>query len=46
MKFLYADRPSNDEQLLIRPFSSKTKKNEYDGRLNFKIHSLFCGDSS
>jgi hypothetical protein len=46
---LYTDRSSKDEQLLIRPFLSKTKKKIYiykhDGRLNVKIHSLFCGDN-
>jgi hypothetical protein len=37
---------SKDEQLLMRPFLSKTKKYEHGGRLNVKIHILFCGDSS
>jgi hypothetical protein len=43
---LYTDRSSKDEQLLIRPFLSKTKKYEHGGRLNVKVHSLFCGDNS
>jgi hypothetical protein len=44
-EILHTDRSSNDEQLLIRPFLSKTEKYEHDGRLNVKIHSLFCGDN-
>jgi hypothetical protein len=28
------------------PFLSKTKRYEHGGRLNVKIHSLFCGDNS
>jgi hypothetical protein len=45
-EILYTDRSSKDEQLLIRPFLPKNKKYEHGGRLNVKIHSLFCGDSS
>jgi hypothetical protein len=37
---------SENEQLLIRPFLSKTKKYEHGGRLDVKIHSLFCGGNS
>jgi hypothetical protein len=40
-EILYTDRSSNDEQLLIGPFLSKTKKYEHGGRLNVKIHSFF-----
>jgi hypothetical protein len=43
---LYTDRSLKDEQLLIRPFLSKTKKYEHGGRLNVKICILFCGDNS
>jgi hypothetical protein len=42
----YTDRSSKDEQLLIRPFLSKTKKYEHGGRMNVKIRSLFCEDNS
>jgi hypothetical protein len=45
-EILYTDRSSKDEQLLIRPFLSKTKKYEHGGRLNVEIHSLFCEDNS
>jgi hypothetical protein len=45
-EILYTDRSSKDEQLLIRPFLSKTKKYEHGGRLNVKIRSSFCGDNS
>jgi hypothetical protein len=45
-EILYTDGSSKDEQLLIRPFLSKTKKYENGGQLNAKIHSLFCGDNS
>jgi hypothetical protein len=45
-EILYTDRSSKDEQLLVRPFLSKAKKYEHGGRLNVKIHSLFCGDNS
>jgi hypothetical protein len=45
-EILYTDTHSKDEKLLIRPFLSKTKKYEYGGRLNVRIHSLFCGDNS
>jgi hypothetical protein len=45
-EILYTDKSSKDEQLLIRPFLSKTKKYEHGGRLNVKIHILFCGDNS
>jgi hypothetical protein len=43
---VYTDRSLKDEQLLITPLLSKTKKYEHGGRLNIKIHSLFCGDNS
>jgi hypothetical protein len=46
LEILYADRSSKDEQLLIGPFFVKNKKYEHGGRLNVKIHSLFCGDNS
>jgi hypothetical protein len=45
-EILYTDRSSKHEQLLIKPFLSKTKKYEHGGRLNVKIHSWFCGDNS
>jgi hypothetical protein len=45
-EILYTDRSSKYEQLLIRPFFAKNKKYEHGGRLNVKIHSLFCGDNS
>jgi hypothetical protein len=45
-EILYSDRSSKDEQLLITPSLSKTKKYEHGGQLNVKIHSLFCGDNS
>jgi hypothetical protein len=45
-EILHTDRSSKDEQLLIRPFLSKTKKYEHGGRLNVEIHSLFFGDNS
>jgi hypothetical protein len=45
-EILYPNKSSKDKQLLIRPFLSKTKKYEHGGRLNVKIHSLFCGDNS
>jgi hypothetical protein len=41
-EILCAGRSLKDEQLLIRPFLSKTKKYEHGRRLNVKIHSLFC----
>jgi hypothetical protein len=46
LEILCTDRSSKDEQLLMRPFLSKTKKYEHGGQLNVKIHSLFCGDNS
>jgi hypothetical protein len=45
-EILYTDRYPKDEQLLIRPFFVKNKKYEHGGRLNVKIHGLFCGDNS
>jgi hypothetical protein len=45
-EIMYTDRSSKDEQLSIRPFLSKNKKYEHGGRLNVKIHILFCGDNS
>jgi hypothetical protein len=45
-EILYTDISSKDEQLLIRPFLSKTKTPNHGGRFNVKIHSLFCGDNS
>jgi hypothetical protein len=45
-EILHTDRCSKNKQRLIRPFLSKTKKYEHGGRLNVKIHSLFCGDNS
>jgi hypothetical protein len=45
-EILYTDRSLKDEQLLMRPFLSKTKKYEHGDRLNVKIHILFCGDNS
>jgi hypothetical protein len=45
-EILCADRFSKDEQLLMRPFLSETKKYKHGGRLNVKIHSLFSGDNS
>jgi hypothetical protein len=44
-EILCTDRSSKDEQLLMRPFLEE-KKYEHGGRLNVKIHSLFCGDNS
>jgi hypothetical protein len=43
---ILSDRSSKDEQLLIRQFFVKNKKYEHGGRLNVKIHSLFCEDNS
>jgi hypothetical protein len=41
---LCADRPSEYEQILIRPLFQQ--KEEEGGRLKFKIHILFYGDNS
>jgi hypothetical protein len=45
-EILYTDRYLKDEQLLMRPFLSKTKKYEHGGQLNVKILSSFCGHNS
>jgi hypothetical protein len=45
-EILYTDRSSEDEKRLIGQFFVKNKKYEHGGRLNVKIHSLFCGDNS
>jgi hypothetical protein len=46
MKFCILIDLQRMNNFLIRPFLSKTKKYEHGGRLNVKIHSLFCGDNS
>jgi hypothetical protein len=45
-EILSADRSSEDEQPLMKPFFVKNKKYEHGGQLNVKIHSLLCGDNS
>jgi hypothetical protein len=45
-KILYADRTSEDEQLLIRPLLRELKKYEHGGRLNVKVNILFYGENS
>jgi hypothetical protein len=37
-EIVYADRSSEDEQLIIRPLLRKAKAYEHGGRLKFKIH--------
>jgi hypothetical protein len=43
---LYADRSSEDEQLLIRLFLRKTKSTNHGGLSKRKIHISFYGDNS
>jgi hypothetical protein len=45
-KLLYADRSSEDEQVLIRPLFSRNQKYEHGGRLKIKINILFYEDNS
>jgi hypothetical protein len=40
-EILYADRPSKDEQDLLRTFFMINLKYEHGGRFNFKINVLF-----
>jgi hypothetical protein len=46
LNFVHFYRPSKDEQLSIKTIFVKNKKYEHGGRLNVKIHCLFCGDNS
>jgi hypothetical protein len=45
-EFLYADKSSTDEQLLMQIFLSKTKNRNVGSRFKVKICSVFYGDNS
>jgi hypothetical protein len=44
-EILYAERPSKEEQFLLRKFLAKYQNCEYEGRLKFTLHTLTNGDN-